>query len=69
VDNFYDIYKSKLQTNEKGECSMNIVENDVKELSDKYNRSVNFIKMLLKICMDLKISNYKNEIENFLNNH
>ena len=48
---------------------MNVVESDVKELCEKYNRSVNFIKMLLKICMDLKISNYKNEIENFLNNH
>lgn len=49
---------------------MNMVENEIiKELSEKYNRSVNFIKMLLKICMDLKISNYKNEIEDFLNNH
>lgn len=69
VDVFYYIYKSKLQINKEEKKEMNVVENDVKELSDKYNRSVNFIKMLLKICMDLKISDYKNEIENFLNNH
>lgn len=69
MDVFYYIYKSKLQINKEEKKEMNVVENDVKELSDKYNRSVNFIKMLLKICMDLKISDYKNEIENFLNNH
>lgn len=69
MDVFYYIYKSKLQINKEEKKEMNVVENDIKELSDKYNRSVNFIKMLLKICMDLKISDYKNEIENFLNNH
>ena len=46
-----------------------VVLNEVKkELSKKYNKRENFIKVLTKICLDFKIYNYKEEIENFLKN-
>ena len=44
-----------------------VVLNEVKkELSKKYNKREIFIKILTKICLEFKIYNYKEEIENFL---
>ena len=44
----------------------NVVEDEiVKELSEQYNKRQVFIKLLIRICLDLKINNPNKEIENF----
>lgn len=43
-----------------------VLDEVVKELSKKYNRSEKFIKLLTKICVKFKINNYKETIKNFL---
>ncbi len=44
-----------------------VVENEAKkEINLRYDRKENFKKLLTKICIDLKIDNYKEAIEDFL---
>lgn len=65
MDNFYDIYKSKLQTNEKGECSMNIVEKEiVKELNWKEKIIVKLFAKTFKKVADLVRINIVNRLIN-----
>ena len=40
--------------------------NRVKKIGKKYNKSENVTKLLLKICLDFKISDYEKIIEKFL---
>lgn len=43
-----------------------VILNEVKKLSKKYNKTEKFMQLLTKICLDFKIYNYKEEIESFL---
>lgn len=38
----------------------------VNEISKKYNKNKNYIKLLVKICEDFKVENIKEEIEKII---
>lgn len=42
-----------------------VVLNEVKKISKKYNRSEKFVILLTKICLNFKIYNYEETIEKF----
>ncbi len=42
------------------------LEKKIEKLSKKYNKSEDFIKLLIKICLNFKIDNYEVPIENYL---
>ena len=45
---------------------MEKIDEEVKELSIRYQKSENFIKLLKKICLNFKTDNYFTEIKRFL---
>ncbi len=46
-----------------------ILEEIVKEMKKKYNAREDFIKLLIRVCLDNNVYNVKNEIDMFLCNN
>ena len=45
-----------------------ILEEIVKEMKKKYNAREDFVKLLIKLCLDNGINDIKNKIDAFLSN-